>query len=204
MKIETPDDQLIVRLALDQCLGRRSYVVTHCIEWIKKHWDQLCDVTKTEIPEAIQSAYDRNQLGDAMDTADWRLNPKTLRLSQRCARTESGRVQSSFLCAGVVLHRKAARSSGGMTLPWLVVTDRTRTSRRPVRQPTGFPSLPLGRIPQQTSTPASFYARVAQLAEQWGHDPTYAIASAGRYTPYAFSVRSPLRASFFANSGGVM
>lgn len=41
MKLETPDDQLMAMAAHRYCMGRSSYIVGSCLDWIKATWEQM-------------------------------------------------------------------------------------------------------------------------------------------------------------------
>ena len=63
-------DQLMVLCALRYCLGRSSYIVADCIEFLKAHFDafdsDIQDLVKKEVEEFLEenthvSVLDRNE-----------------------------------------------------------------------------------------------------------------------------------------------
>lgn len=72
MKLETDNDQLMVTAAHRYCLGRASYIVSSCIEWLNAHWDQLTPKTKFVILRDTIQAIATNRAGQEIDERDWR------------------------------------------------------------------------------------------------------------------------------------
>jgi hypothetical protein len=75
-------DQLMVVSAFRYCLGRRSYVVSDCCEWIVAKWPEFADHTKALIHAELEEAFVNEkrrmdlglgygQLGMEMDRAEW-------------------------------------------------------------------------------------------------------------------------------------
>jgi len=70
MKLETADDQLMALSAFDYCLGRMTYMVTVCTEWVKQYWAQIEPKGRTYIVRQIQQAKKNNRLA-TIDYNDW-------------------------------------------------------------------------------------------------------------------------------------
>lgn len=65
------NDQLMVVAAHRYCMGRRSYIVSSCQEWLKAHWDQFTENTKQvcvrDTIEALMDGY----CGDEYNCKGW-------------------------------------------------------------------------------------------------------------------------------------
>lgn len=73
MKIETADDQLMVFAAIRYCLGRETYIVGTCCDWLCEHWGQIGSRTQEQIESEILGAIDKGRAGAEMDVAEWKL-----------------------------------------------------------------------------------------------------------------------------------
>lgn len=62
---------LMVTAAHRYCLGRRTYIVSQCVEWLMHNWEKFEDTTKKLIIEETQEALERNNAGDACDIDQW-------------------------------------------------------------------------------------------------------------------------------------
>lgn len=75
-KTQSPLDgtngQLMVMAAHRYCLGRQSYIVGSCIEWLRAWWPQLEDNTRSVIVRDTIEALQDGNAGGACDTEDWR------------------------------------------------------------------------------------------------------------------------------------
>lgn len=71
-KIEWGFQNLMVIAAFRYCLGRRTYIVSSCVDWLLFWWDDLDDVTKNLIVKEIQEALDRDWAGDDCDVDCWK------------------------------------------------------------------------------------------------------------------------------------
>jgi len=79
MKIsEGTNSQLMVTAAHRYCLGRRSYIVGSCIDWIKIHWDEFTIHTKLILLRDTIEALHRNEAGDECDARGWKQLVKDL------------------------------------------------------------------------------------------------------------------------------
>lgn len=66
------DGQLMVMAAHRYCLGRQSYIVGSCIDWLTIHWPTFEPNTKfTIIRDTIEALQD-DTAGDPMDMQGWR------------------------------------------------------------------------------------------------------------------------------------
>ena len=69
-------DNLMVIAAMRYCLGRSSYIVSHCVDWLIWLWPQLDEKTKETIQRAIDDGFKRDD--GARDR--YKTLPKPLRL----------------------------------------------------------------------------------------------------------------------------
>ncbi len=53
-------------------LGRRTYVVSECVDWLTENWQWVNESTKKIILREIKEAIDSNLCGDPCDCSDWR------------------------------------------------------------------------------------------------------------------------------------
>jgi len=68
---QSTEDQIMSLAAFRYCLGRKTYIVGICIGWIKKHWKQFSNNTKSVMLRDIIEAYLGNLTGMKMDTISW-------------------------------------------------------------------------------------------------------------------------------------
>lgn len=52
-------------------LGRSSYMVSSCVKWLKKHWEQFSPNTKSLIIHDTKDALDNNEAGMSIDVNEW-------------------------------------------------------------------------------------------------------------------------------------
>lgn len=62
---------LMVLAAFRYCLGRRTYIVGSCVDWLTQWWDEIDEHTKKMILEETQECLDREWAGDACDIEEW-------------------------------------------------------------------------------------------------------------------------------------
>ncbi len=62
---------LMTLAAFRYCLGRRSYIVTECVQWLYEYWDDLPPVAQKTIKDEIQIALDEDMAGDLCDISCW-------------------------------------------------------------------------------------------------------------------------------------
>lgn len=65
------NDQLMVMAAHRYCLGRRSYIVSSCLEFLDQVWEQLSLNTQIVILRDTKEALERGTAGDDMDIRGW-------------------------------------------------------------------------------------------------------------------------------------
>ena len=53
-------DDLMVLAAFRYCLGRQSYIVGDCTEWLAAHWDEFLPAIKRCIQREIEEAFARD------------------------------------------------------------------------------------------------------------------------------------------------
>jgi hypothetical protein len=64
-------DQLMATAAFRYCLGRQSYIVGTCIEWIKDIWTQLDSNSQFVILRDTIEALQRDKAGADIDKVGW-------------------------------------------------------------------------------------------------------------------------------------
>lgn len=63
--------QLMVTAAHRYCLGRRTYIVGACVEWMRAHWVEFEDMTRcVMLRDTIEALMD-DCAGGACDTVAW-------------------------------------------------------------------------------------------------------------------------------------
>lgn len=65
------NDQLMALAAHRYCLGRSTYMVQVCIEWLMKTWPQFTNESKYLIIRDILDALDNNCAGMYCDVRNW-------------------------------------------------------------------------------------------------------------------------------------
>lgn len=64
-------DEDIALYAFRYCLGRMTYAVSTCVDYLLLHWDQLSDKAKGNIYREIREAEATDSLGMDMDKQQW-------------------------------------------------------------------------------------------------------------------------------------
>lgn len=64
-------DDLMTLAAFRYCLGRKTYIVSHCVDYLRKHWDQIPINTKALICKEIEKAFETKSYGMEMDKKEW-------------------------------------------------------------------------------------------------------------------------------------
>lgn len=70
-------NDLMVVAAFRYCLGRRTYIVGVCADWLIAQWPNFSDSTKDLIQRELEEAFKRDAtneykpLGDDCDHAEW-------------------------------------------------------------------------------------------------------------------------------------
>lgn len=65
-----PND-LMATAAVRYCLGRRTYIVNVCADWVVRNWENFQSQTKTAIRADVEELLAGNRAGDDCDRADW-------------------------------------------------------------------------------------------------------------------------------------
>lgn len=63
--------QLMILAACRYCLGRRSYIVGCCQEWLTAQWDLVNEDTRANIVRDIVVALMNDEAGEASDYKTW-------------------------------------------------------------------------------------------------------------------------------------
>lgn len=66
------DTSLMVTAAHRYCLGRSSYIVGSCVDWLSRHWPRLAVATRNVILRDTAEALARGESGMDQDARDWR------------------------------------------------------------------------------------------------------------------------------------
>ena len=69
---QSTNDQLMATAAHRYCLGRRSYIVSACIEWIKDTWADFSEGTRDVMIRETGHALEHGEAGDGCDFRMWR------------------------------------------------------------------------------------------------------------------------------------
>lgn len=57
--------------AFRYCLGRRTYCVTDCVEYLIANWPNISRQTQLVIHDEVGRAYNADQAGDQQDKDQW-------------------------------------------------------------------------------------------------------------------------------------
>jgi hypothetical protein len=71
VEMTIPAPQTMVLAAFEYCLGRRTYVVSDCVEWLLDNIQSLPISTLQIMLRCINEREDRQALGDDCDIAQW-------------------------------------------------------------------------------------------------------------------------------------
>jgi len=63
---------IMVTAAHRYCLGRRTYIVSICVDWLKSNWEKIEPETKKRIVSETHEAIDKECAGDACDVDAWK------------------------------------------------------------------------------------------------------------------------------------
>jgi hypothetical protein len=73
MKLENLDDQLMTIAAFRYCLGRQSYIVGACLDWLYETWDQFTENTRQVIVrDTIEALMDGLCGSPSIDRPGWK------------------------------------------------------------------------------------------------------------------------------------
>jgi hypothetical protein len=74
-------DGLMILAAVRYCIGRRTYIVNDCVNWIIENWDSWPDHIQNIIQRDVEESFVRDDearlgngykwLGDDCDRAEW-------------------------------------------------------------------------------------------------------------------------------------
>lgn len=64
-------DELMVLCAFRYCLGRMTYAVSTCVDWLLRNWGGFSKHTQERIVKEINEAFDKNNYGMEMDKEQW-------------------------------------------------------------------------------------------------------------------------------------
>lgn len=65
------EHEIMVTAAHRYCLGRRTYIVSVCVQWLQSIWPLLGKETKRLIVRETQEALDKGFAGDGCDVSEW-------------------------------------------------------------------------------------------------------------------------------------
>ncbi len=66
------ENHLMVLAAFRYCLGRQTYIVSECIDWLISIWDEVRRIPKNLIIGEIMDALEGDCAGDPCDGKSWR------------------------------------------------------------------------------------------------------------------------------------
>jgi len=70
-KDEWGHHNFLVLCAFRYCLGRRTYIVSTCVDFLFDYWAQLDKNTQKLIAEEMRDALEKGQAGDPCDVECW-------------------------------------------------------------------------------------------------------------------------------------
>jgi hypothetical protein len=70
--LEGLDGQLMIGVAHRYCLGRQTYIVGSCIDWLKKWWGKCEGKTRVNIVRDTVRALQEGEAGSHLDYTDWK------------------------------------------------------------------------------------------------------------------------------------
>jgi hypothetical protein len=71
LKYNSTNDSLMVMAAVRYCLGRQSYIVSACQEWLRQNWSEFAAENQSIIVRDIVEKLQDDETGGAGDTASW-------------------------------------------------------------------------------------------------------------------------------------
>lgn len=72
--IDKPDfgrGDLMAVASVRYCLGRSTYIVSDCVEWLLRNWHHIEPNTKFVINRDVEEAFLRNDVGMDCDRREW-------------------------------------------------------------------------------------------------------------------------------------
>lgn len=75
---------LLTLAAFRYCLGRRSYIVSQCCDYLITYWDSFLKQTQDVIVAEIEDAFERSIYGMSWNRQDWQrvLDRATMRYEE--------------------------------------------------------------------------------------------------------------------------
>jgi hypothetical protein len=70
--VKTDDGQLMITAAHRYCLGRRTYISSACVDWLKACWPELNKITKQTTIRDTRETLKNNRAGDCCDVEMWK------------------------------------------------------------------------------------------------------------------------------------
>ena len=71
MKVQNPDDALVLLAAFRYALGRQTYIVDYVVDFIVNNWDELEASDRNLIIKEILDAKDKGHIGQDCDWKSW-------------------------------------------------------------------------------------------------------------------------------------
>lgn len=65
------EKQAMTFYAFRYCLGRMTYAVSNCVDYLIAHWLEFDDHTRSQIAKETKEAITKGQAGAAMDVEQW-------------------------------------------------------------------------------------------------------------------------------------
>jgi len=67
------NDRLMIMSAHRYCLGRSTYIVGCCVDFLMDHWAQLSNQDKDQIIKETKEAIESNSYGMECDKKEWEI-----------------------------------------------------------------------------------------------------------------------------------
>jgi len=71
MEYRNDMDSLMAVCAFRYCLGRMTYVVKDCVDWLIVRWDDLTETDQKLIIKETRESLSKGQAGMKMDQDEW-------------------------------------------------------------------------------------------------------------------------------------
>ncbi len=62
----------MVLAAFRYCLGRQSYIVSCCVDWLIDYWPEIDENTRYIIFDETMRAIEKGDAGDRCDVTEWK------------------------------------------------------------------------------------------------------------------------------------
>lgn len=73
IKVEQKDLSSLLLCTFRYALGRRTYIVNECCEWLTEYWDIIPEGWREQIHSDIRHAIEHDMAGDKCDVESWRM-----------------------------------------------------------------------------------------------------------------------------------